>query len=143
MIIMYNMRHKKFTRLLHDTLRIMNTAYIDKRYHSLWTPENPVIGYDYLLTELMYHLSKEKGITLYPHMLFLNNGDTHWFLKTDKNITIDYAKDRFHQEPNYSEAIPEKLLSIEMSERCKILLNLLNIISGRKNIIKKGEDYEN
>lgn len=124
------MKGKIFKQILYDALRIMNTVYLDKKYHDTWSPENPTVGYSRYISELVYHLASKNNVKLYPYVIETEN-DKHWFLRTEKGKIIDYDKNAEFQYL-YRVGKPTRFPDTRLNSRTKILLNLFNSIMGKE-----------
>lgn len=137
-----------FRNTLNEALRIMGPSYLKKEYRNLWTPEVPVIGYCYVVSEAIYYIMKSKGKQLYPHVMrvFPDRSeytgspgetlhgtvyDTHWYLLNESGSIIDYTSNQYDFELKYGTGKRCGFLTKNPSRRGKELIKLLHSLSGK------------
>jgi hypothetical protein len=82
---------------------------------------NRLTGHCYIASEAYYHLSTENlQVWRVRH-----EGDTHWFLKTQKGEIIDLTVKQFTSQPNYSSAVRCGFLTKQPSKRARTLMQKL------------------
>lgn len=86
--------------------------------------KNKYWGHCYVASESYYHLlTDEEKKYIKPAILNIN-GDTHWFLKNNKNgEIIDLTKEQFNFKLPYYEAKNAAFLTKNPSKRALILIN--------------------
>ena len=138
----YNFRDK-----LWDALKIMGPTYLKPKFRKYWTPECPVAGYCYVVSEVLYHIMKEHGHEFAAYVMKVqmpgvyNEPDeviTHWFLKSPKGKIVDFTREQFPFKLNYEKGIRKFFLTSDMSKRAQVLYNLLIALSGSLNTNQKN-----
>ena len=137
-----------FKEKLYDALVIMGPSYLKPEYRDLWTPECPVTGYCYVVSEAIYYITKDKGTELYPHVMRVipkirnytcgsNESitgtiyDTHWFLKNEEGRILDYTCWQYDELLKYGTARRAAFLTKKPSKRGEELIKLLHSLSGK------------
>ena len=137
-----------FKEKLYDALTIMGPSYLKKEYRNLWTPECPVTGYCYVVSEAIYYIMKDKGTELFPYVMRVypksrvytghpNESisgtiyDTHWFLKNHYGKILDYTCDQYDELLKYGEGRQCGFLTKQPSKRGAELIKLLHSLSGK------------
>jgi len=110
---------------LHDALRVMGAKHLKANYSGRWTPEQPTTGYCYVVAEVIYHYLAPDGYR--PHVMKTGGDDTHWFLRGPDGEVIDLTDDQFDERLDYSEGKPQNFMTREVSQRGRILADLLNL----------------
>ena len=112
-------------RKLHDALRRMGRTHLRPQYKDRWSPERPTTGYCYVVAEVVYHYLAPKGYR--PYVMNTGANDKHWFLKSPDGRVIDITDDQFDYELDYSQGKPQNFMTREISERGRILADLLDL----------------
>lgn len=111
---------------LDDALREMGPSYLKERYRGRWTPERPTTGYCYVLAELAYHYLAPEGSK--PCIIHMEDGDTHWFVRTLDGENIDLSADQSDEPFPYDLGRPKGFLTKDPSKRTRMLAGLLGLI---------------
>jgi hypothetical protein len=68
----------------------------------MWSPENPTLGYCYVVSEAIFHYGGlEKPV---PYVMSFPEGGTHWFIRDGDRI-IDFTSEQFDFQVDYSKAV--------------------------------------
>jgi len=110
---------------LNDALRTMGRKHLKPQYRKLWTPQTPTVGYCYVVCEVIHHCLA--SCKTRPHILKTRPNRTHWFLKLPNGQVIDWTANQFSKQLSYNEARPAAFLTKKMSQRGKILADLLGL----------------
>jgi len=109
--------------LINRALRKMGTKYLKKDYKDKWSENNPTRGYCYVVSEVLYHYYY---IDTMPYILKVGN-ENHWFLKDEDGKVMDYTADQYIFKLDYTKAKRAYFLTKEISNRGKVLANLLGV----------------
>jgi len=120
------MKNYPFKTRLHKALRSIGKSQLK---HS------------YIVSELVYHELSIKGYELFPFVMRLPGGGTHWFLKNKEGGIIDYTKDQYNYELDYSTAIRRSFLTKKPGKRTRLLLKLMRQLAGQRAISLWQENY--
>ena len=86
---------------VHQKLQELGPTLLKPNYAKDWTPDNPTLGYCYVVSEALFHYLEEE-----VHTYCINLGEgigTHWFVKVKDQI-IDFTKEQFSFAVDYSKA---------------------------------------
>jgi len=110
---------------LQNALRVMGTKYLKPQYRSHWTPDRPTTGYCYIVSEIIHHFLLNGQSK--PHLIRLESGGTHWFLKLPIGQIVDWTADQFDRPIPYGRAKPAGFLTKTPSKRSLVLASLLGL----------------
>lgn len=112
-------------RKLHDALLVMGRKHLQPAYKDQWTPERPITGYCYVVAEVVYHYLAPEGCR--PYVMKTSDSETHWFLRCADGKVIDLTDDQFDEPVDYTQGKPQNFMTKEISNRGKILADLLGL----------------
>jgi len=123
------------TEKLYEALRKMGAKHLKAPYNTRWTPECPVTGYCYVVSEVIFRCCDVPWGTR-PCVATMPNGDKHWFLRTPDGWLLDQTWEQygsFNIPENWKKA---SFLTSKLSKRGQILADLLGLKekdNGREN----------
>lgn len=86
---------------VNDALRTLGNSQLKQPYKSLWTEENPTLGYCYVVAEALFHYAPIGKAQ--PFVISFPEGGTHWYLK-DGDTLYDFTGEQFDFELDRSSA---------------------------------------
>lgn len=110
----------EFKAELYRGLLVMGKKNVRQEYRHLWSEDKPYIGYCYVVTELLYHLS-DKKIT--PKVLPTPEGK-HWYIQLSDGTPLDLTSDR---EYDYTAGVKRSFMTQAMSARTKQLKEIMGL----------------
>lgn len=111
---------------LDDALRKMGAKHVKPPYRERWTSERPTTGYCYVLAELAFHYLAPEGSK--PHLIHMENGDRHWFVRTPEGENIDLSADQIDEPFPYELGKPRSFMTPKPSKRARRIAGLLGLI---------------
>lgn len=87
-------------RIVVNKLRDLDGELLKKEYKNRWTPDNPTLGYCYIVSEALYHYLDNE---VKAYCISMDNG-THWYVTVDGEI-VDFTGDQFDFPVDYGKGI--------------------------------------
>ena len=107
-----------------DALTLLRGKYLEPKYRSKWTGDNPALGYCYIVCEAFFHYSDEP---LEAYRISLGEFGTHWFLKRADGTIVDPTRSQFTFEIDYSQG-----------QKSNYLKDMGTVETSRGRISKRG-----
>jgi len=105
--------------ILYSALRHMGKKYIKEPYKSHWTPDCPVLGYCYVVSEVLSHRMGSDKVM--PYRIKISDTESHWFLKAQNGDVIDLTADQYDYKLPYNTAKKASFLTKSLSKRGQVL----------------------
>lgn len=86
------MLSRDYNHLIHELQQCLTDDLRQKKYRGL---SNPIEGHCYVAAEALFHVLGGKDAGLRPFVISLNDGETHWFLRDEKNTIFDPTSAQF------------------------------------------------
>jgi len=91
-----------FTAWLEGRLRELGPRLAYPAWQDKWTPERPVTGYGYVLSEVLWHYTSLSNTS--SRRIRFEDGTSHWYLQAADGTVINFTESQFDEAPDYSKS---------------------------------------